>query len=683
MPTDRKGALTALLERLTPDQRLATEHLNGSAVVAAAAGGGKTRVLSLRIWSLIDLHGVDPTRVGACAFSRDAAKEISTRLEGYGLPKTLRVGTVHSIAYEILRSSPTSYGGLYNVDEKGELYRTLQDILSREIKDDDLNPDRMERIIGLVKAEGYPAAGPGAQQAEPALERFLYGLTKSHSLAQVALKAYRLYETARVQKRLMSYDDMLLGAAIALDHEPTVRELWVKRFDHVLADEAQDLSAVQWRILKVLAEEAQSFMAIGDLAQSIYAFRGANPKTFLEFSTTSKSIYKISKNFRSATSICRAASMVIAGKSWNLSGALVPRDDAPAGEIHFETFPDSDRESTAVVEKIQSLLAAGVPAQEMAILYRLTVLLNGVETALLSAQVPYLVRSGQIFYDRKEVKDLLAYLVVATCRDPDGKAARRVANVPFRYLGRVFLDAVEQRAARKGVAFLDALETSSPPKIYHRRSVREFMSIIKAANHLVAEGRNAADVLRLVVDQTGYVKWLTKHQGEGDGGENAARVTSVHELIRIAEHFETADVLLDYVDQFRKAAPGARKKAAKVAAVTLSTIHSFKGLERSHVFLIGASEGVMPLWNSEDVDEERRLFYVAVTRAKEYLWISGPSRTATETGLRSLNASRFVGEAGIFESEDEGSSFHSRCSSPASLQSGSSVNGHDSDVRTR
>lgn len=607
-----------------------------------------TTVITAKIWSLVVRSKVAPERVCACAFTRESAIEINTRLTAYGLPSTLRVGTLHAIALDILRTADRAAGGGAEVDDRSAVRNMLKSVLSRELRDEDLKIEVLERLIGLAKARGLAAVGPDAGASFDALRDLAKTIVKPAFKLDAYLDAFQRGETARLRANLITFDDMVPNACAALRRDDALRKMWQDRYDHVLVDEAQDLSSTQFNLARLLAERTGNLTFAGDSSQAIYRWRGAAPEEFLAAVNTS-TVYRAVTNYRCAPAICAAASRVVAGRPWNVTGALVPaRTDDPPRVLEALEFDHTEDEAAAVAREIIDAHADGVPWSGFAVLYRVTSLAHAVETALLRASIPYRVLSGTGFYDRKESKDLLAYLRVGAVRDPDGEWTKRAMNRPFRYLGKMLIAEVEAAAKRMHIPMLDALAKHRPAQARQGRTIKEFVSLVVDVNAAIVRGVRPDVVLEDILARTNYLEWLSADEGSESIGMEAARTTNVHELVRIAREFATVPALLDYADQMSLAAGRARQRRRRVDdVVSLTTIHAAKGLEFDNVVLVGASDSVMPMRGNPDQDEERRLFYVALTRARNHVLITRSTMVPTPRGIMRTEPSPLVKDAGI------------------------------------
>jgi DNA helicase-2/ATP-dependent DNA helicase PcrA len=634
-----------LHERLNPEQHRAVHWGRGPVVLAAAAGAGKTTVVTLRVEQLVH-DGVDPTRIGAFTFGNDAAKEIEDRLHKLGV-KTAKVSTIHSLCYEILRMDGERWGGDFHLDEKHALHICLKEIIQRTLKANDIDVNDVQSCIGLAKAAGLSMHPDVALEYEGEVHKFFQAHAKKHWRAGTYVDAYRLLEEQRITRGLLDFDDMLSLGALTLQKDPDVLANWQARFDYLIVDEAQDSSWIQNWVALNLAEPKNNIMLVGDCQQSLYRWRGALPDEFVSFAKKF-SVVRVPTNYRSTQEICKCATRLTHDQDWNVTGPTLHHGAAPSdpeSAIAVE-YGSPDDEARSIALKIQALHEDGVRYGDIAILYRVTSLLVPVEDAFLKAQIPYRVWSGVNFYERKEVKDLLAYLRVAALRDPTEEWVKRTVNAPFRYLGKVYVENVASFAQERGIAFLDALTQFDPPRESQRRAASELYNIHRSANALIADKKGAATVLGYILDASRYLGFLKKEEGDDTPDPDGGRVAHVHQLLRVAEAFPNVGVFLDYAELMNEALKKARHKRAE-DVVALSSIHRFKGLERKHIFGIGWVDGIMPHAANPDEGEELRLAYVCLTRAKEKFEASWPRTEVSTRGVLEVRPSPFIAKAGM------------------------------------
>lgn len=622
-------------------------HLrDGRFVLAASAGAGKTSVVVLRVEQLIQ-DGIDPARIGAFTFAKDAATEMVERGRSLGFPQ-LRIGTLHSLCYEIIRMHGLDWvRANVEVDDRGRIRMIMKIILDREYQDYGLDIGVAGQLIGLAKAACLSMHPALNRKDRAEVIRFFQEVAPQPWLAERYTNLYEAVEKERETRNLIDFDDMLILAYLTLSNSASAADFWSRRFDYVLIDEAQDNSLVQNRVAEVLMRNARSLMLVGDIQQAIFQFRGARPADFVAYANSFE-LKRLPINYRSTSEICMHATALTYGCLWNVTGATEPRPDAPSDPhsaiaVEYDTPED---EATGIAREIQALLIDGTEPRSIAVLYRVTALLPAIEEALIAARIPYVVWSGAVFYERREIKDLLAYLRVIAMRDSDESQVKRALIVPTRYIGKAYVQAVDDLAHAENIAFLDALNRYVGPKPAPTRRARDFHALMLGLNERSSKGEKPVKILNLLLNSTGYFQHLKREDGTEFADPDSGRAANVHRLLRMAEGFSNLNEFLDYVDQASmtiRAARGTRD----ANAVRLATIHKFKGLEADHVFSPGWVEGVLPHALNPDQDEELRLAFVCLTRARKRFRCSWSKTILSPTGARKATPSKFIGRARI------------------------------------
>jgi DNA helicase-2/ATP-dependent DNA helicase PcrA len=466
--------------------------------------------------------------------------------------------------------------------------------------------------------------------------------------ARLARDAYSISDGLTHAAGILTFDDMLLFCARHLA-VPENAEKWSARWDFVLQDEAQDASPVQNAIARALASGHRNYMIVGDFFQSIYGFRGSDPRLFAAFPAEwNAEVVHMKRNYRSAAVIVEAANLAILGAAERPAVAepmtAMRPDEGAARALEAE---DHDDEAGEFVTYIRARHAQSGKWSDCTALFRTNAQSRALEDALLRERIPYEVVGGVSFYERKEVKDLLAYLRVALGRDRDGDAVRRCINAPFRFLGKAFVDRLMQlaRAAEHPVDWprlVDAAAQQAGIQGRQRESAREWCRLVARVAAANERHEDAGRILVDLIQQTAFIAWLSKDEGE-ESVENSA-AANVRELARVAASFKSADELLDYVEQ--NVRDRAKQKKASGDRVLLMSVHKSKGLEWPCVWVVGCNDGVLPHAKG-DVEEERRLFYVACTRARDELTCSYVSRMALPRGVVEVGPSAFLRDAGL------------------------------------
>lgn len=685
--------LEALLAGLNPEQLEAVLHHLGPLRVGAVAGAGKTKSIVHRVAHLNRVHLVRLARILVMTFSKKAADEMNARLFQLIPDADARMGTFHSVARQFLIEEfpdrRIGQDGGWTVDKDGGRFRTVvKEVLGfrgMDWKGADITV--VLQYIGLCKARCAPADTDAAEALAKAFHEKSPCMQRTPELLY---QAYSMAENLRRQRLLITFDDMLLEMWQRLGTNEESRARWAARWDFVIQDEAQDENHVQRRIAELLAQDHRNYSAVGDPAQSIYGFRGSDPSGLLSFmekwkaprdaqgnpiGPEPKSI-EMHRNYRCGSRIITAANGVLAAmdKATKLDMTITP-ERGTEGDVQGRVYVDADEEAGGVVQQIMQLHADGLPYKDIVVLYRTNSQSRGVEEELLSNRIPYVVVGGTNFYERMEVKALLAYLRLAAGR---GKLedVKRCINTPFQYLGAAFLQELEMAAGNgergnfgrvrrpnerdqtdwtlvvRGVAQgqRHATKASAMKWCALVDSLGRDITTVRANRArnnqapIYPEHRPAA-LLERIIQETEYTQWLTRDEGSESPENN--RVSNVRELVRAAERFPTVDELLDYVEETLAAARKAKTDSGEGNKVTLMSIHRSKGLEWKAVFIIGCNEKILPHGRAEDMGEEQRLFYVACTRARDLLVVTCVERAAVGTKVIRLDPSRFLTDAGI------------------------------------
>ena len=656
-----------LLKGLNPEQEAAVTFGEGPILVAAVAGAGKTRALVHRVAYLVAQHGVDPQRILAVTFSKAGADEMNDRLQKMLPGSGARIGTFHSVALEIVRAEVRGLSE-WEIDSKDRFRYCVKDAagyreLNWKMCDVNLTCD----FISFCKAN---MARPHSEEAMAiAKERYYYQHGPKADPRMLNM-VYERAEEIRHDRQLLTFDDMMLDAAELLQTNEQVRRRWARRWSHVLQDEAQDQNKVQLVMGELLAKDHRNYLLVGDPAQAIYAWRGAMPSMLLSFEDRWQAeVVKMARNYRCGQAIIDTANLVL--------DAMDPKtrldmhmvcEKGTEGQVACRLYTNLDEEADAIAGEIAEMIEDGTAPKDIALLYRTNAQSRAPEEALISRRIPYMVVGGTNFYNRKEVKDLLAYLRIA-----DGRGTlddvRRCINAPFRFLGKAFVEKLSATAKKaraqakkqgKRVHWPTvARETCNQARVQHRQrgSANEWADILTDAMDRIAAQKVAqrdtddwdkgkpVNILEDIVLATRYTDWLVKDEGE-ETTENS-RVSNVRELIRAARRFPTVAELLDFLDDLAEASKGSRRKGEKPNKVILTTLHRSKGLEWENVFMTGCNEYVLPHARSEDIEEERRLFYVGVTRAKERLAVSCVGEISVGDRVIAASPSPFIYEAGL------------------------------------
>jgi DNA helicase-2/ATP-dependent DNA helicase PcrA len=624
--------MTPRPDALNPDQLDAVVHGDGPLLVVAGAGSGKTRVLTHRIANLINDRGVSPFRILAITFTNKAADEMRQRVEALVGPvaRKMWVSTFHSACVRILRrdAARLGYPSNFSIYDQADAER----LTSYVIRDKGLDPKRfspraVHATISAAKNDLVLAADYAAR-ASSIFER---------KIADV----FTEYQVRLERAGAMDFDDLLTVTVRLLRESPEALAHYQERFEYVLVDEYQDTNRAQNEIVLLLAGRHRNVMVVGDIDQSIYAFRGADMRNILEFEQAFPDVTTIllEQNYRSTQTILDAANAVI---EHNLSRK--PKTlwtEAGRGDRIVRYHADDEGDEAQWVARTITDLHDGGDQRwgDVAVFYRTNAQSRVVEEALMRRGVPYKVVGGTKFYDRREVKDALAYLRAVT-NPADEVSVKRVLNVPKRGIGDTTVGRLDVFANGHGMAFMEALRHAADAGVgaAAQRGVVAFLGLLDMLRARLPDG--PAAVLRAALTDSGYLEDLEAEQTI----EAAGRLENLGELIGSAQDFETVD---DFLEQVALVSDTDVLDEDE-SKVTLMTLHSAKGLEFPVVFLAGAEEGVFPhiraLTEPDELEEERRLAYVGITRAREKLYVSHAWSRMLFGGTQYNPPSRFLDE---------------------------------------
>jgi DNA helicase-2/ATP-dependent DNA helicase PcrA len=631
-----------LLENLNPEQLAAVTLPHASALILAGAGSGKTRVLTTRIAWLLATGQASPLSVLAVTFTNKAAREMSTRLSIL-TPMNIRgmwIGTFHGLCNRMLRAHYREAGlpKLFQIMDMQDQLALIKRVYKAHKIDDERFPSRqLQALINGSKEEGLRP-----NQVE-AFDEF--------SRRQV--EHYALYEQACQREGVVDFPELLLRTYELLSREVSLREHYQRRFSHILIDEFQDTNALQYKWLKLLAGTRAAIFAVGDDDQSIYAFRGANVANMQhferDFSTADVPVklIKLEQNYRSHGHILDAANALIKHNQGRL-GKNLWTSDAHGEPVRAYAAPSDLDEAAFIVDVVKGLVGGDVSPAEIAVLYRSNAQSRVVEHALFNAAIPYRVYGGMRFFERAEIKHALAYLRLIAAPDDDA-AFLRVVNFPPRGVGARSLETLQGNAQVQGTS-LWKVAAAGAVGGKAGISLAAFLKLIEAMRQSTRE-LGLAETVEHVMQASGL---LSHYQTEKDGQD---RVDNLQELINAAQSFmreiehEVGEHVDDPLTSFLSHAAleaGETQAGEGRPALQLMTVHSAKGLEFHTVFVTGLEEGLFPHENSlneyDGVEEERRLAYVAITRARRRLYLTHAQSRMLHGQLRYGVASRFLDE---------------------------------------
>ncbi|MGZ8785259.1 MAG: DNA helicase PcrA, partial [Acidimicrobiia bacterium] len=676
-------AQSPLFDSLNPVQREAVAATEGPVLVVAGAGSGKTRVLTYRIAHLIRDLGVPPSSILAITFTNKAANEMKERVERLvgGAVRAMWVSTFHSACARILRREAPrlGYRSAFSIYDDADALR----LVTMCVRDLDMDPKRFP-------PRNIRAAISDAKNELIDYESFAQQGTGFYH-EQVA-DVYRLYQQRLLEASAMDFDDLLMITVELFGAFPDVLDHYQRRFQYVLIDEYQDTNRAQYMLVKQLSAKHRNLCVVGDSDQSIYKFRGADIRNILDFESDypDARVVVLGQNYRSTEVILEAANSVIANNDERKPKHLWT--DRGRGDLLTRYEAEDERDEAAfVAEQINALEDQGRSASDIAVFYRTNAQSRVLEEVFVRYGIPYAVVGGVKFYERREVKDVLAYLRVLVNPD-DQVALKRVINVPKRGLGSTSLGHLDRYAQGLGVSFHDGLvQVDDEPNLSARarRQVKEFLALLDMLCIKAQDGPRAA--VEAVLESSGYLAELQVEQSI----EALGRVENVRELETVAEEYEIGaegsiigDEAWDDLDGLRRLelflesislVADIDELEEGSATVTLMTLHNAKGLEFPVIFIIGLDDGVFPhvrsLGDPAELEEERRLCYVGITRAQDRLFMTNAWSRMLWGGTNYNPPSRFLSEI-----PDELVTKFDKRPRRADFESASSKEGHTVDA---
>ena len=635
----------SIYDKLNEPQREAVYHTDGPLLILAGAGSGKTRVLTHRIAYLIGERGVNPWNILAITFTNKAAEEMRQRVDnlvGFGA-ESVWVSTFHSACVRILRRFIDRLGyenhfTIYDTDDQ----KTLIKEVCRKV-DVDTKVFKERSLLSAISSAKNEMILPDE-----------FELNAGGDFAKMKIaKVYREYEAQMKANNALDFDDLLVKTVQLLQTQPDVLESYQERFRYIMVDEYQDTNTVQFQLVSLLAGKYKNLCVVGDDDQSIYKFRGANIRNILDFEHEfpDAKVIKLEQNYRSTGNILNAANSVIANNRGRKEKSLWTENGE--GElIRLRQFDTAFDEADFIGEDIKSAVRQGGSYNDSAVLYRTNAQSRLLEEKFIAMNIPYKIVGGVNFYARREIKDLLAYLKTID-NGRDDVAVRRIINVPKRGIGLTTINRIQESATERGIGFYEALLAPGLIAGVGRSATKldSFAALIEYFKTL-AEEMNITDLLQEVIEKTGYIESLENEDKE----EAKTRKENIDELISKAAAYEES-----CQDKDEKATlSGFLEEVALVADidsldedqeyVVLMTLHSAKGLEFPRVYLAGMEDGLFPGYMSinagdrEELEEERRLCYVGITRAEQELTLTSARRRMVHGETQYNPMSRFVKE---------------------------------------
>ncbi len=638
--------MNAALERqiagLNPRQAEAVGITEGPLLVVAGAGSGKTRMLTMRIAALIERHGVDPTAILAVTFTNKAAKEMRERVQALlpGRGEAVTLTTFHTFCSQLLRKWHEAAGfpegfTIYDEDDSEKLMKLVLADLNLDPKK--CTPRAMQSVISQAKNELQ-----GPEEFKP-----------PHPEAERIKAVYKRYQEALTKNQAMDFDDLIFCVWKLLNARPDLLARLQERYRYFLVDEYQDTNTAQYKLIALLSSASRNLCVVGDEDQSIYSWRGATIRNIREFEKDFQGarVVYLEQNYRSTQGILDAASAVIANNAGTHKKRLWTTNGA--GELpRFIHAADDREEADRIASEIRTLERDGIPYGEMAILFRMNSLSRTVEQALSSRTIPYEVTGGLKFFQRREVKDILAYLRFLGNRN-DSIALRRIINTPRRGIG----DTTVSKLAASGDLWGEVMvQAGASPR-------GKIAAFLKLMEELVgtAEHATVSALTKAILDRTSYFDWLNETEEEKEAEDRISNVESLLADIRFQEEENPQLSLREYLEKVALHAD-VDDLDETAERVHLMTLHNAKGLEFPVVFLMAMEEGVFPHHSSKDLphqlEEERRLAYVGMTRAMRRLYMTAARRRMMFGGWTGNLVSRFISEvpAGMLTGRPAGGS---------------------------
>ena len=626
------------LSTLNPQQRIAVENTEGPLLVLAGAGSGKTRVLTYRVAHLME-KGVPAWKILAITFTNKAAKEMAERVQALTgeAGSEAWISTFHACCARILRRDIEKLGykrqfAIYDEDDRMSVIKAVLKELN--LGDKEYPPKAVKAAISDAKNRMLSPDEWLRDAGDDFRNRKYY-------------EAYRLYERTLRGNNALDFDDLLVKTLELLAEQPPVLEYYQNRFDYILVDEYQDTNRAQYELVRLLAGKKRNLCVVGDDDQSIYGWRGADIHNILDFEKDfpDAKVVKLEQNYRSTGNILDAANQVIAHNQGRKEKALWTQ--AGEGEkIALYHALDERDEAAFIAAMTRKLIAHGARAGDVAVLYRTNAQSRVLEEAFVRGGIPYHVYGGQKFYERREVKDLIAYMRALVNPDDD-VSLRRIINEPKRGIGETTVEALQSYASSAEMSLMSAVldVENAPLAARPKKLIGEFAELMIDLTEALYE-KTASEFLEFMIDKTGYVRALEAVKSD----ENAARIENIRELQGAVTEFERLNPeggLADFLENVALVADTDSLNEGG-GSVTLMTLHSAKGLEFDNVFLPGMEENIFPLarasYDDELMEEERRLAYVGITRAKKRLFLSHARSRALYNSRSANELSRFVSE---------------------------------------
>lgn len=629
-----------IYDTLNEQQQEAVFCTEGPLLLLAGAGSGKTRVLTHRIAYLMD-QGVNPYHIMAITFTNKAAKEMRERVDdlvGFGA-EHIWVSTFHSTCVRILRRhiDKLGYGNSFTIYDADDQKSLIKQICKQYKIDTKMMPER--KIINEISSAKDEFMTPSEYET-----RHQYDFKKK-KIAQI----YKEYQKQLKANNALDFDDLIFKTVELFQFHPEVLDYYQERFRYIMVDEYQDTNTIQFQLVSMLARKYQNLCVVGDDDQSIYKFRGANVKNILNFENVFPEAVtiKLEQNYRSTKNILNAANEVIKHNKGRKTKKLWTENEE-GDLIEFHQYGTEYEEARKIIHEIEDLSKEGYDYKNMAILYRTNAQSRVFEESFMIKNIPYRIVGGTNFYQRKEVKDILSYLKVVD-NGLDDLAVRRIINVPRRGIGAATIEKINVYAVEHNVSFLDACFSSDSIDTLGnaKKKINGFADLIREFRRKMQEG-SLEELFKYITDETGYIANLKAEETE----EAEGRIENINELLNkvvIYEQEAEEASLSELLEEIALVADIDNLEDSD-NRVVLMTLHSAKGLEFPYVFICGMEDGIFPSYmtvmseDDDDMEEERRLCYVGITRAKKKLYLSAAKRRMMQGRTQFNKVSRFIDE---------------------------------------
>jgi DNA helicase-2/ATP-dependent DNA helicase PcrA len=619
-------AKDVLLEELNSQQKEAILHSVGPLLVLAGAGSGKTKVIAHKFAYLTKKKKLSPSSIFTVTFTNKAADEMKERIFRYtGADiRNAWIGTFHSQCNKILRKEIKSIGykpdfSIYDEDDQCNLIRHI-------LKEFNIYEALYKGVFSRISILKSSLISP---------EEFLSkgdGFSFDEKLGRVFLK----YQDELKRCNALDFDDLIMLTAKLFSEHPKILDKYSDLFPYILVDEFQDTNRAQYKLLQLMGASHRNICAVGDDDQSIYKFRGADVENILNFEKDfpDAQVIKLEQNYRSTQNILDVSGSVIA-KNRNRKLKSLWTDKGHGEKVIYCLLNTEDEEAKYVARNIKDLyLKNNYDYGSFAVLYRVSLQARAIEDALREENIPYHVLSGISFYHRREIKDIISYMRLGLNHD-DNVSMRRIINCPPRNIGAAAMSKIEQEAKRNGVSLFAAAQALLKPNVLSAPVKEKLGEFVKTVNHLSAScSKTAAEMIKDIIDRTGYIEGL-----EEDRLQNIMELVSSADTISVKDFLEKTSLAHT---------PSSNGLKPEKAAVSLMTLHSAKGLEFPVVFIVGLEEGILPYFKAmedeAEMHEERRLFYVGMTRAKDILYLNGARKRKLYSKIQDQEPSRFLAD---------------------------------------